>query len=152
VPQAGRVLLYREPAGPGLRIDSGIVEGSEVPVHYDPLLVKLIAAAETRTGAIERARAALRHFPILGVRTNVAFLLRLLSHPDFLSATIDTGFLDREADHLVTPPAAGSTHLAMAVAASLTGALPGAPGTAPSAPGASPRDPWNALGGWSRPA
>jgi acetyl-CoA carboxylase biotin carboxylase subunit len=152
VPQAGRVLLYREPAGPGLRIDSGIVEGSEVPVHYDPLLVKLIAAAETRIGAIERARAALRQFPILGIRTNVAFLLRLLSHPDFLSAGIDTGFLDREADELVSPPPAESTHLAMAVAASLAGALPATPGTAPSAAGAIQRDPWTALGGWSRPA
>jgi acetyl/propionyl-CoA carboxylase alpha subunit len=151
VPQAGRVLLYREPTGPGLRIDAGIVEGSEVSVHYDPLLVKLIAAAETRAGAIERARAALRQFPILGVRTNVPFLLRLLSHPDFLSATIDTGFLDREAASLIAPPATETTLRALAVAASLAGAVPGPAG--PTATGATaPHDPWSALGDWSRPA
>jgi acetyl-CoA carboxylase biotin carboxylase subunit len=151
VPQAGRVLLYREPTGPGLRIDAGIVEGAEVPVHYDPLLVKLIAAAETRTGAIERARAALRQFPILGVRTNVPFLLQLLSHPAFLSATIDTGFLDREAANLVAPPTTATTHLALAVAASLAGAVRAPLGPATTG-AAAVHDPWSTLGDWSRPA
>ena len=71
LPQAGPLRLYREPSGPGIRIDSGVEEGTDVPVQYDPMLAKLIAFAETRAQAIERAAAALRDFPILGVRTNV---------------------------------------------------------------------------------
>ena len=64
LPQAGRLLLYREPRWPGVRVDSGVAEGDEVSVHYDPLLAKVIAIAETRDLAIARLRAALREFPI----------------------------------------------------------------------------------------
>ena len=74
LPQAGRLLLYREPERPGVRIDSGVAEGDEVTVHYDPLLAKVIASAETRDLAIARLAAALRQFPVLGVRTNIPFL------------------------------------------------------------------------------
>jgi len=94
VPHAGRVLLYREPRAPGVRVDSGVVEGSEVPVHYDPLLAKVIVTAESRDGAIARLSAALRDFPILGVPTNIPFLLQVVEHPAFRSASIDTQFLD----------------------------------------------------------
>ena len=73
LPQAGPLRLYREPSGPGIRIDSGVEEGADVPVQYDPMLAKLIAHGETRDQAIDRATAALRAFPILGVRTNVPF-------------------------------------------------------------------------------
>jgi acetyl-CoA carboxylase biotin carboxylase subunit len=101
LPQAGRVWLYREPRGPGIRIDSGVVEGSDVPIHYDPLLAKIIAEGETREVATRRLIEALRRFPILGVRTNIPFLLRVLAHPRFQSGRIDTGFLDTEQAALV---------------------------------------------------
>ena len=97
LPQAGPLLLYREPRLPGIRIDAGVCEGGDVPIHYDPIMAKVIAAAETRALAIARLSAALRAFPILGVRTNVPFLLRVLAHPQFQDGRIDTGFLDREA-------------------------------------------------------
>jgi acetyl-CoA carboxylase biotin carboxylase subunit len=112
LPQAGTILLYHEPRGPGIRIDSGVGQGSVVSVHYDPLLAKLIVSAETRDAARRRAIVALRDYAILGIRTNIAFLLQLLEHPDFEIASIDTGFLDREAAHLAAqaptemPPAA----------------------------------------------
>jgi acetyl/propionyl-CoA carboxylase alpha subunit len=96
LPQAGRLLLYREPRLPGVRIDSGVEEGSDVPVHYDPLLAKVIASAATRDEATTRLVCALRAFPILGVQTNIPFLLRILEHPRFRSGEIDTGFLDHE--------------------------------------------------------
>jgi acetyl/propionyl-CoA carboxylase alpha subunit len=96
LPQAGRLLLYREPHLPGVRIDSGVVEGGEISVHYDPMIAKVIASAETRDHAIARLAAALRVFPILGLRTNIPFLLRVLEHPLFHEGRIDTGFLDRE--------------------------------------------------------
>jgi acetyl-CoA carboxylase biotin carboxylase subunit len=96
LPQAGRIWLYREPLGPGIRIDSGVQEGNEVPVHYDPLLAKVIAVGESRDVARGRLIDALRRFPILGVRTNIPFLLRVLSHPRFKTNEIDTGFLEAE--------------------------------------------------------
>jgi acetyl-CoA/propionyl-CoA carboxylase biotin carboxyl carrier protein len=94
LPQSGRLLLYREPQMPGVRIDSGVVEGDEISVHYDPLLAKVIAAGESRSVAIARLIVALRAFPILGIRTNVPFLLSVLEHPQFRAGTFDTTFLE----------------------------------------------------------
>jgi acetyl-CoA carboxylase biotin carboxylase subunit len=96
LPQAGPVLLYEEPQGPGIRVDSGIEQGSVVSVHYDPLLAKLIVWGENRDVARRRAITALRGYAILGIKTNIPFLLQILQHPDFINASIDTGFLDRE--------------------------------------------------------
>jgi acetyl-CoA carboxylase biotin carboxylase subunit len=100
LPQAGPVLLYREPSMPGIRIDSGIIEGAEVSVHYDPLLAKLIAWGEHREIARRRAIAALRAFPILGIRTNIPMLVELLEHPRFVAGTLDTRLMDTEGSAL----------------------------------------------------
>jgi len=97
LPQAGRLLRYREPHWPGVRVDSGVAEGDEVSIYYDPMIAKVIATAETRDLAITRLTAALREFSIAGVRTNLPFLIRLLELPAFRAGAIDTGFLDREA-------------------------------------------------------
>jgi acetyl-CoA carboxylase biotin carboxylase subunit len=96
LPQAGPLLLYREPRVPGVRVDAGVAEGGEVPVHYDPMLAKVIALGENRDVALARLVAALRDYPILGVRTNIAFLIGVLEHPRFRAGDVDTGFLDRE--------------------------------------------------------
>jgi acetyl/propionyl-CoA carboxylase alpha subunit len=109
LPQAGPLRLYREPSMPGIRIDSGVIEGSEVSVHYDPLLAKLIAWGETRDVARRRACMALRAFPILGIRTNIPLLLELLEHPRFVDGALDTRLVDTEAASLaarisVAPP------------------------------------------------
>jgi acetyl-CoA carboxylase biotin carboxylase subunit len=106
IPQAGRLLLYREPRFPGIRIDSGVDEGSEISVHYDPLLAKVIATATTRDEAIARLSSALRDFPILGVHTNVPFLLRILDHPRFRAGEVDTRFLDTDGASLAQDEAA----------------------------------------------
>ena len=98
LPQAGPLLLYREPSMPGIRVDAGVVEGSEVSVHYDPLLAKLIAWGESREAARRRALAALRSYPVLGIRTNIALLIDLLEHPRFVSGSLDTRFLDAEGE------------------------------------------------------
>jgi len=100
LPQAGPLLLYREPSMPGIRIDSGANEGGEVSVYYDPLIAKLIADGETREIARRRAIAALRNYPILGIRTNISFLIEILEHPRFVSGDIDTRFLDTEGEEL----------------------------------------------------
>ena len=101
LPQAGPLLLYREPRIPNIRIDSGVVEGGEIPVHYDPMIAKVIASGETREVARTRLGMALRDYPILGVLTNIPFLLAVLSHPAFEAGSVDTGFLDREGAALV---------------------------------------------------
>jgi acetyl-CoA carboxylase biotin carboxylase subunit len=148
LPQAGRLLLYREPDGPGVRVDSGVVEGGEVTVHYDPLLAKLIAHAPTRAAAIARAQVALRQFPVLGIRTNVPFLIRLLGHPAFRAGEVDTGFIDRELPALLAP-SHRDARLAVAAAAVVGGARAawaGARGDADE--GRQAADPWRDLAGW----
>jgi 3-methylcrotonyl-CoA carboxylase alpha subunit len=96
LPQAGRLTRYRPPAMPGIRVDSGVDEGAEISVYYDPMIAKVIATAEARPLAIQRLSAALGEFAIEGVRTNIPFLVRLLDRPEFRDGTIDTAFLDRE--------------------------------------------------------
>ncbi len=95
LPQAGTVLLYREPRGPGIRVDSAIGEGDVVSVHYDPLLAKLIVSAETRAAALARADRALGEFAILGIVTNIPLLRALVRHPDVRAGRLDTGLLGR---------------------------------------------------------
>jgi acetyl/propionyl-CoA carboxylase alpha subunit len=141
LPQAGRILLYREPRMPGIRVDSGVEEGTDVPVHYDPLLAKVIATSATRDDAIRRLVCALREFPILGVPTNVEFLLRVLEHPRFHAADVDTGFLDAEGSSLAAPEAGVVPGHVQAAVAAYESEL-----RAEARP--SPLDPWQSLGEW----
>jgi 3-methylcrotonyl-CoA carboxylase alpha subunit len=146
LPQSGPLAIYREPRAPGVRIDSGVVEGDDVPVHYDPLLAKVIVHAESRTAAIARASAALRDFPILGIRTNVPYLRAVLAHPAFVRGEVDTRFLDRETPTIVaglgTEAVSG---VAIAAAAAYVGQAvrPTEAGAA-----ASGSDPWDVPGPW----
>jgi len=141
LPQAGPLLLYREPSGPGIRIDSGVVEGGTVSVHYDPLLAKLTASAESREAAIARARAALLAFPILGIRTNVPFLIRVLDENDFRAGRLHTGFIDEHANALLATRPLAVEAVAAAVAA----------GPARSEGARAPMvDPWEIIRGWGR--
>jgi len=142
LPQAGRILLYRQPERPGIRVDAGVVEGSEVSVHYDPMIAKVIAHAETRDAAIDRLRAALAEFRILGLPTNIPFLLAVLDSPAFRSGTVHTAYLDDEGAGLASPQPLPAAALAAAVAHVET-ARPNSAGGQP------PRhDPWTTLPGW----
>ena len=98
LPQAGPLLLYREPQGPGIRVDSGVAEGGEVSVHYDPLLAKLIVLGrDARSRAPRAPSPRFASFAILGIRTNIPFLLQIARASERSSTrSIDTGFLDRE--------------------------------------------------------
>jgi acetyl-CoA carboxylase biotin carboxylase subunit len=146
LPQAGPLLMYREPRGPGIRVDAGVAEGGEVSIFYDPLLAKLIVYGETRAAAIARGITALERFVILGIRTNIPFLLAILRHPRFQKAEIDTSFLDRERDAL-TARAVDVPSAAFAAAA-----VHGEPrATSASHPGDTHprgRDPFETLQGW----
>jgi propionyl-CoA carboxylase alpha chain/3-methylcrotonyl-CoA carboxylase alpha subunit/acetyl-CoA/propionyl-CoA carboxylase biotin carboxyl carrier protein len=94
LPTTGPVLALHEPEGPGVRIDSGIAAGQDVTAAFDPMLAKLIVSGPTREATIERAKQALRDYVLLGCKTNIGFLRRLLSHPAFAAGEIHTGFLD----------------------------------------------------------
>ena len=118
LPQAGTIALYREPTGPGIRVDSGVNEGSVVPVQYDPLLAKVATHGDTREWARRRAIDALRRYVVLGVRTNVSFLRHVLELPRFVAGQIDTGLLQEARSDIRSRLAdAQRTHLDTALAA-----------------------------------
>ncbi len=94
LPSPGTLERFRAPSGPGIRLDSGVVEGDVVSVHYDALLAKLIAWGETRREAIERLEGALAAFDVEGIKTSIVFHRRLVRHPLFLEGRYDTGFIE----------------------------------------------------------
>ena len=141
LPQAGRLILYREPGGPGVRVDSGVVEGDEITVHYDPLLAKVTAYAETRDRARARAVAALRAYPILGTRTNLSLLIAILEHPSFAAGTVHTSFIDEHIEELLRLDAPPPEVLAAAVSVRSQ--------SSESRPSEG-YEPWERLTGWGR--
>ncbi len=143
LPQAGPLLLYREPVMPGIRIDSGVAQGSDVSVYYDPMLAKLVASAETREAARHRAIAALRNYPILGIRTNIPLLIALLEHSWFVSGDLHTGFLDTEGHALRAALNGEPPGDAILVARAAQDAGAAEPARSQAAP-----DPWSTLRGW----
>jgi 3-methylcrotonyl-CoA carboxylase alpha subunit len=145
LPQAGPLMLYREPMMPGVRIDAGVTEGGEVTVHYDPMIAKLIAWGDTRDAARRRAIVALRNYPILGIRTNTALLMALLEHPRFVTGDLDTGFLDSEGDAIRASLRADIPGDAIAVAQAIENGVMSSH-TSPAA--AVTPDPWTNLRAW----
>jgi len=104
MPASGTLHLYQEPAaGPGRRVDSGIVEGDSVSPFYDPMLAKLIAWGETREEARLRLLAMLEDTAVGGFKTNLGFLKRVLAHPSFAAGELDTGFIPRHQAQLLPP-------------------------------------------------
>jgi acetyl-CoA/propionyl-CoA carboxylase biotin carboxyl carrier protein len=109
LPTGGPALLVREPSGDGVRVDSALLEGTQVGTTYDPMISKVIAWAPSRAEALSRLDRALASTVLLGVGTNAAFLRALVTHPEVVAGRLDTGLLERSLDELVTvgvPPAA----------------------------------------------
>jgi len=144
LPQAGTLSLYREPSAPGIRIDSGIEEGAQVPVQYDPLLAKLVACGESRDVARKRASAALRSFAVLGVRTNLPFLVKLLDHRVFAAGDVHTGFVDEHMNDLLEAPDADEVVGAVAAFAK------SAPAALNTRAPEHRQDPWSTMNRWGR--
>ena len=95
VPSPGRITGLREPGGAGVRLESGVYVGYEVPVHYDPLIAKLITWGRDRLEAAQRMRRALMEYMIHGIQTTIPFHQRVMADPDFLQGKIDTTYIDR---------------------------------------------------------
>jgi len=94
-PAPGKITRYAEPSGPGIRIDSGVYRGFEIPPYYDSMIAKLIIWAEDRERAIERVKRALWEFQIGGVRHNIPFHQVVMDHPKWREGTYDTSFIPR---------------------------------------------------------
>jgi acetyl-CoA carboxylase biotin carboxylase subunit len=93
LPSPGSISVYREPSGPGVRVDAGVEQGSRVTTHYDPLIAKLIAWGGDRAQAIERLDGALAEFAIEGIATSIPFHRKALREPDFVSGRYTTDFV-----------------------------------------------------------
>jgi propionyl-CoA carboxylase alpha chain len=97
LPSTGRLVKYREPApGPDVRVDTGVYEGGEISMFYDPMIAKLCTYGKTRIDAIERMRRALDEFYVRGVSHNVPFLAALMAHPRFRAGRLTTNFIAEE--------------------------------------------------------
>ena len=96
MPSIGKIIGWAEPRGPGIRFDTGFGQGSEISRFYDSMIAKVIAHGSTRQEARQRLIAALQDFHVLGVQTNIAYLIDVLNSTGFAEGKIDTGFLGRE--------------------------------------------------------
>jgi propionyl-CoA carboxylase alpha chain len=124
LPSTGRLRTYRPPPpghrhGVTLRIDSGVREGSEISIHYDPLIAKIVTHAADRTAAIKAQAQALDSFVIEGVADNIVFLAAVMAHKRFRAGNLSTGFIAEEYPRGFTPlaPEGESEHLFASVAA-----------------------------------
>ncbi len=141
LPSAGLITMLQEPTGPGVRVESGIYEGTEVTFHYDPMIAKLIVWGETRAEAILRMRRALKEYRIGGIHTSIPFHQKIMDHTEFIWGTFDTGFIERRlGGGLTQRPASEESERVAAIAAALVAhergrravVLSHAPGTAMS--------------------
>src|SRR5438874_12501280 len=94
-PSPGRITFLRVPGGPGIRDDSGVVEGAEVSIYYDPMISKLAAWGRTRVEAIDKMRRALDEYAIGGIKTTLPFFREIVRDEEFIAARLDTGFISR---------------------------------------------------------
>jgi acetyl-CoA carboxylase biotin carboxylase subunit len=119
LPSPGTITSLRVPSGPGIRNDSGVVAGSVISMHYDPMISKLCAWADSRPAAIDRMRTALGEYHVGGIKTNLGFHRQVMRHPAFRAGEYDTGFIERHRADLVPPPPDQETLGLAAVAAAL---------------------------------
>jgi acetyl-CoA carboxylase, biotin carboxylase subunit len=103
LPSPGKIVQYRQPHGPYVRDDSGIYEGSEISVFYDPMISKLITWGATRAEAIERMERALMEYRVGGIKTNLAFHRRVLREPDFRAGKYSTAYIEAHKELLAKP-------------------------------------------------
>jgi 3-methylcrotonyl-CoA carboxylase alpha subunit len=147
LPSIGTLEQLRLPEGrPNIRVDTGVEQGSEVSVHYDPMLAKIIAYGPERMSAIEKLLAALDATIVEGVKTNRAFLARLLGHPAFRAAELTTGFIETHQQTLEPPNLVPDKIIALAALALTT--TEATMGREQESSPKSAQDPWIAQGSW----
>ena len=148
LPSVGRLAHLRAPAeSTNVRIDTGVRQGDEVSVHYDPMIAKLVVWDTDRESALRRLRKALAEFQVVGVATNIGFLESVAAHPSYAAWELDTGFIDRHRAALFPDPRPAPDR-ALALA-SLDVLLRNAREAERAARASSdPHSPWNRTNGW----
>jgi acetyl/propionyl-CoA carboxylase alpha subunit len=119
LPSLGCIDYLAEPSGPGVRIDSALFSGAELPYHYDPMVAKVITWGRDRSEAIQRMQRALSEFVIVGIETNIPFHLQMLADARFLAGDISTSFLEKEFS-MALPSNGTSEQVALLATALLT--------------------------------
>ena len=117
-PAPGVIQQLTEPHGPGIRIDSAVYAGYEIPMFYDPMIGKLIVWATTRQYAIERMRRALYEYKVTGLVTNIRYLRRIIDVPQFKEGNYDTSFIEVNQQRLRPRPGFKNDSEDMAIIAS----------------------------------
>ncbi len=145
LPQSGTIVTLLEPSGPGVRVDSGVMQGTEIGVRFDPMLSKLICHGASRDECIDRLLRALSDYVILGTKTNVSYLKRIVAHPAFRSGDVNTAFVVEHEKELAREPSDD----VMAVAAILS-SLPHSVAQAPESGKTRTTSVWDAIGPWGR--
>jgi len=148
LPAPGKVLLAKVPEGPGLRYDRGVVSGSQVPLHYDPILGKLIAHAPTRAAAIDRMIRALEECVVLGVPTPIEFMIEVLDSGPFREGATHTAFIDEHFAGWAQDRAGDATAAIGYVLDQMEGPGAAAAAGASAAPDVERFNPWQRLGRW----
>jgi acetyl/propionyl-CoA carboxylase alpha subunit len=149
LPSIGEIAYYRRPAGPGVRVDDGIDAGTVVSPYYDPMLLKLITWGADRREAIRKMVRALGDTVILGVTTNIPYLLDVLQHPAFEAGDISTKFLaDYYDEWAPLPDTSNSTWLAIAAYEALRGRTKSGRQAVNEGSEPGDADPWQQVGKW----
>jgi len=148
LPQTGRLSHLRFPApSPSVRVDTGVEAGAAITPHYDPMIAKLIVHGADRATALARMSEALAGVEVVGLRTNVAFLERVVRSTAFAAADLDTGLIERCRAEIFAPPAAASHELL--AAAAVAELLEEADAASERAHASGDRhSPWDAVDGW----
>jgi 3-methylcrotonyl-CoA carboxylase alpha subunit len=147
LPQTGTLHGLRFPPPELARVDTGVRQGDTVSPFYDPMIAKIISWGEDRAAAVGRLRRALAETAVLGVGTNLAFLARVAAHPEFMSGTVDTGFIERHRAALV-PPRRPAPNTVLAAAALLRLLAREDAANAAASRSGDPFSPWARVDGW----
>ncbi|HRQ41655.1 MAG TPA: acetyl-CoA carboxylase biotin carboxylase subunit [Chloroflexota bacterium] len=149
MPSIGEIVHYQRPSGPGVRVDDGIDTGTAVTPYYDPMLAKIITWGADRAEAIAKMERALRETAVLGVTTNIPYLLAILQEPHFRAGQTSTGYLQEYmADWSPTAEVSEAEWVGTAVFELLHGAGKGRTGTAVAVGSTTQPDPWQAATAW----
>ncbi len=148
-PSPGRVLRLVEPQLPGVRVDSGIRAGQDIPVEYDPILAKVVAWAPGRREVVRKMIQALEEYVVLGFHTNIPFLRAVIAHPAFAAGDLSTDFLQQHFAGWRRPePTPEVWAIGAVVSGSDSSSHAAHKAAAGRPPGRRDMDPWNRLTGW----
>ncbi|KAJ8652057.1 acetyl-CoA carboxylase, biotin carboxylase subunit [Lichtheimia ornata] len=117
LPDTGNLFSVKTPgASPDVRLETGFIQGDQITVHYDPMIAKLVVHGQDRNDALRRFRRALEQYQVVGPHTNIEFIKRVASHPEFIKGEVETGFIQQFEKDLLPPPSAPNAET-LAVAA-----------------------------------